>query len=70
MLYIFNCKNPVNGLEYGHGADLLKIKTGGAESILVDANGHVTMPKQSAFMAYVSIAISNLVQFKQGKCVI
>jgi hypothetical protein len=39
-------------IEYGHGADLLKIKTGGAESILVDANGHVTMPKQPAFIAY------------------
>ena len=51
-------------IEYGHGADLLKIKTGGAESILVDANGHVTMPKQPASIAYSNV--NNTVTFSSA----
>jgi hypothetical protein len=57
------------GGSYSGGSATLQARVGGSgvnssdvQAIVIDANGHVTMPNQSAFMAYLSISISNLVQ--------
>ena len=54
--------NTHGAIDYNHSTDHMRIRTGGATGIEIDDNGHVTMPKQSAFMAYLSISISNLAQ--------
>ena len=41
-------------------ADTVTIETGGSESFRVDANGHVTMPSQSAFLVTKSGTQSNI----------
>jgi len=40
----------------------MTFQTSGTNHMIIDGAGHVTMPKQSAFNAYVTIAISNLAQ--------
>ncbi len=38
-------------IRYGHSADSFSFQTAATEAMVIDGNGHVTMPKQSAFQA-------------------
>ena len=44
------------------GKQIFNVGGGSVKAMEIDASGHVTMPKQSAFSAYTSAAISNIVQ--------
>jgi hypothetical protein len=46
-------------VEYSHNTDELIIGSGDNASIRCDANGHVTMPRQSAFFGNITSAVNN-----------
>jgi hypothetical protein len=43
--------NAVGSIDYNHDGNLLKLGTSGALGLQIDGNGHVTMPKQTFFVA-------------------
>lgn len=49
-------------ISYEQNNEIMTFFTNDTLAMQIDLNGHVTMPKQSAFMAYLSISISNLAQ--------
>jgi hypothetical protein len=58
--------NAIGRLEYNHSTNAMAMTTGGNTAMIIDGNGHVTMPLQSCFSVTHSVSQTNLTEEQQN----